>query len=83
MVHDLGYDIQNCEVRGYITLSYILEMGRPLRRDSPAEIVATLSGSGKNLPIMGKLIPNSFNLLVVVYVALGSTACSYGMAIIG
>ena len=32
---------------------------------------------------MGKLIPNSFNLLVVIYVALGSTACSYGMAIIG
>jgi hypothetical protein len=36
-----------------------------------------------NLPNMGKLIPNSFNLLVVIYVALGSTACSYGMAIIG
>ena len=32
---------------------------------------------------MGKLIPNSFNLLVVIYVALGSTSCSYGMAIIG
>ncbi|KAL6245308.1 hypothetical protein RBB50_008083 [Rhinocladiella similis] len=32
---------------------------------------------------MGKLIPNAFNLLVVIYVALGSTACSYGMAIIG
>lgn len=32
---------------------------------------------------MGKLIPNAFNLAVVVYVALGSTACSYGMAIIG
>ena len=31
----------------------------------------------------GKLIPNAFNLLVVIYVALGSTACSYGMAIIG
>lgn len=30
-----------------------------------------------------KLIPNAFNLLVVIYVALGSTACSYGMAIIG
>lgn len=32
---------------------------------------------------MGKLIPNTFNLAVVIYVALGSTACSYGMAIIG
>ncbi|KAI9710317.1 MAG: hypothetical protein M1820_002812 [Bogoriella megaspora] len=32
---------------------------------------------------MGKRIPNYFNLLVVIYVALGSTACSYGMAIIG
>lgn len=31
---------------------------------------------------MGKLIPNAFNLLVVIYVALGSTACSYGMAIV-
>ncbi|KAK5215013.1 hypothetical protein LTR99_011119 [Exophiala xenobiotica] len=32
---------------------------------------------------MGKLIPNVFNLAVVIFVALGSTACSYGMAIIG
>ena len=32
---------------------------------------------------MGKLIPNAYNLMVVIYVALGSTACSYGMAIIG
>lgn len=32
---------------------------------------------------MGKLVPNVFNLLVVIYVALGSTACSYGMAVIG
>ena len=32
---------------------------------------------------MGKYIPNAFNLLVVIYVALGSTACSYGLAIIG
>ncbi|EMC98190.1 hypothetical protein BAUCODRAFT_23006 [Baudoinia panamericana UAMH 10762] len=32
---------------------------------------------------MGKYIPNFFNLLVVVYVALGSTACSYGLAILG
>ena len=31
---------------------------------------------------MGKLIPNAFNLAVVIYVALGSTACSYGMAIV-
>jgi MFS family permease len=31
---------------------------------------------------MGKLIPNAFNLAVVIFVALGSTACSYGMAII-
>jgi hypothetical protein len=31
---------------------------------------------------MGKLIPNAFNLLVVIYVALGSTSCSYGMAIV-
>lgn len=30
---------------------------------------------------MGKLIPNTFNLLVVIAVALGSTACSYGMAV--
>ena len=32
---------------------------------------------------MGKFIPNAFNLLVVIYVALGSTACSYGLAILG
>ncbi|KAI2060022.1 hypothetical protein LOZ43_001862 [Ophidiomyces ophidiicola] len=31
---------------------------------------------------MGKLVPNVFNLAVVIFVALGSTACSYGMAII-
>ncbi|KIV99334.1 uncharacterized protein PV09_08993 [Verruconis gallopava] len=31
---------------------------------------------------MGKLIPNAFNLMVVIAVALGSTACSYGMAVI-
>jgi len=29
-----------------------------------------------------KLIPNAFNLLVVIAVALGSTACSYGMSVI-
>ena len=32
---------------------------------------------------MGRYIPNAFNLLVVIYVALGSTACSYGLAILG
>lgn len=32
---------------------------------------------------MGKLVPNVFNLLVVIFVALGSTSCSYGMAVIG
>jgi sugar porter (SP) family MFS transporter len=32
---------------------------------------------------MGKLIPNVFNLIVVLYVALGSTACSYGLSVIG
>ena len=32
---------------------------------------------------MGKYIPNGYNLFVVVYVALGSTACSYGLAILG
>lgn len=32
---------------------------------------------------MGRFIPNSYNLLVVIYVALGSTACSYGLAILG
>lgn len=31
---------------------------------------------------MGKLIPNAFNLGVVIFVALGSVACSYGMSII-
>ncbi|PGH03418.1 hypothetical protein AJ79_07384 [Helicocarpus griseus UAMH5409] len=31
---------------------------------------------------MGRLVPNVFNLAVVVFVALGSTACSYGMAVI-
>jgi MFS family permease len=31
---------------------------------------------------MGKLIPNAFNLWVVISIALGSTACSYGMAVI-
>ena len=30
-----------------------------------------------------KHIPNTFNLAVVIYVALGSTACSYGLAVIG
>ena len=33
--------------------------------------------------MLRKFIPNGFNLLVVLFVALGSTACSYGMAIIG
>lgn len=28
-------------------------------------------------------IPNLFNFWVVVYVAVGATACSYGLAIIG
>lgn len=38
----------------------------------------------ETLPVMlRKYIPNGFNLLVVLFVALGSTACSYGMAIIG
>lgn len=32
---------------------------------------------------MGRLIPNKFNLLVVIYVALGSTACSYSLAVTG
>ncbi|CEN59947.1 hypothetical protein ASPCAL02388 [Aspergillus calidoustus] len=32
---------------------------------------------------MMKIIPNAFNLAVVIFVALGSTACSYGMAVIG
>lgn len=32
---------------------------------------------------MGKLIPNTFNLLVVIYVALGSTSCSYALSAIG
>lgn len=32
---------------------------------------------------MGRFIPNLFNFWVVVYVAIGSTACSYGLAIIG
>lgn len=31
---------------------------------------------------MGKLIPNQFNLLVVIAAALGSTCCSYGMSVI-
>lgn len=31
---------------------------------------------------MTKLVPNAFNLVVVIFVALGSTACSYGMAVI-
>ncbi|KAJ7189343.1 general substrate transporter [Mycena pura] len=33
--------------------------------------------------MLREYIPNGFNLLVVLFVALGSTACSYGMAIIG
>ena len=32
---------------------------------------------------MGRLVPNAFNLLVVIYAAFGSTACSYGLAVIG
>lgn len=32
---------------------------------------------------MGKYIPNLYNLFVVIYVALGSTGCSYGLAILG
>jgi len=36
-----------------------------------------------NLSSMGRLIPNSFNLAVVLYVALGSTACSYGLSVLG
>ncbi|KAI9819935.1 MAG: hypothetical protein M1827_006505 [Pycnora praestabilis] len=31
---------------------------------------------------MGKLIPNKFNLLVVIFVALGSTSCSYGLSVL-
>ena len=31
---------------------------------------------------MGKFIPNLFNFGVVIFVALGSMACSYGMAVI-
>jgi MFS family permease len=31
---------------------------------------------------MGKFIPNAFNLGVVIFVAIGSIACSYGMSII-
>lgn len=34
------------------------------------------------LATMGKRIPNAFNLLVVIAAALGSTCCSYGMAVI-
>lgn len=32
---------------------------------------------------MGRHIPNLFNFWIVVYVAVGSTSCSYGLAIIG
>ncbi|RDW59195.1 hypothetical protein BP5796_12119 [Coleophoma crateriformis] len=32
---------------------------------------------------MGKLIPNLFNLLVVLFVAIGSTSCSYGLSVLG
>lgn len=32
---------------------------------------------------MGRLIPNAFNLIVVLFVAVGSTACSYGLSVIG
>jgi sugar porter (SP) family MFS transporter len=32
---------------------------------------------------MGKLIPNSFNFLVVLFVAVGSTSCSYGLSVLG
>lgn len=32
--------------------------------------------------MMNRYVPNAFNLAVVIFVALGSTACSYGMAII-
>lgn len=31
---------------------------------------------------MPNLIPNAFNLAVIAYVALGSMACSYGMAVV-
>lgn len=31
---------------------------------------------------MGKRIPNTFNLLVVIAAALGSTCCAYGMSVI-
>jgi MFS family permease len=30
---------------------------------------------------MGKLIPNAFNLAIIIFVALGSTAASYGMSV--
>jgi hypothetical protein len=32
---------------------------------------------------MTRYITNAFNLWIVAYVALGSTACSYGLAVIG
>ena len=31
---------------------------------------------------MGRLIPNTFNLGIVIFVAIGSTCCSYGMSVI-
>lgn len=31
---------------------------------------------------MGRLIPNAFNLGIVIFVAIGSTCCSYGMSVI-
>lgn len=35
------------------------------------------------LDVMFNRIPNTFNLLVVIYVALGSTTCSYSLAVTG
>lgn len=32
---------------------------------------------------MAQFIPNVFNFWVVVFVAIGSIACSYGLAIMG
>lgn len=54
---------------------------------SQIDVVSSIhlvSGTAGELPTMlQKYIPNGFNFLVVLFVALGSTACSYGMAIIG
>jgi hypothetical protein len=62
---------------------YSVDKAHCCRIDQAASIRSRSLHPSSIMGRMQKYIPNAFNLAVVIYVALGSTACSYGMAIIG